>query len=206
VAEENLDYTYNYRMSNPYDFLNAGRCPSWAGETSSANCNVKEWCEKHVRAGMSTSLPIFWNGCFGVSVKLILESNISRYINLIQKELATINPECGHYCERLWYYIFNMDKSESKRPHNCYSFWGGSDGNRHYGTIKLREDGKIGMYHHHNETFWSASGDSITFYDDVGKPTCVLYKKNDNEYSGPFLGGGSKATHRIIRLDYDVYL
>lgn len=201
VSKENLEYTHNFRMSNPYEFLSSGRCHHWAGETKSAGCDVKEWCNKHVKEGNLSVMPIFWNACFGVSSRLILRSPISRYVNLIQNELSTLNPECGHYCERLWYYIFNMDASTGTTPSESYEFWGGHDGLRHYGILRLNPDGTVGLYSHHNEAFWSSSGDSITLYDLNRNPTCILSKKDDREYSGPFLGSGPKSTHRLIKLD-----
>jgi hypothetical protein len=202
ISKENLDYTHNFRMSNPYEFLSSGRCHNWAGETTSAGCDVKEWCNKNVRKDIPSVIPIFWNACFGVSTKLILSSPISRYVNLIQNELSTINPECGHYCERLWYYIFNMDASTGQAPSESYEFWGGHDGSRHYGTLRLNKDGTVGLYSHHNETFWSRSDNSITLYDSGKKPTCVLNKMSEREYSGQFLGAGPRAIHRLVKMSH----
>lgn len=196
ISNEKLDYTHNFRISSPYDFLDNGRCKHWAGETKPADCDVREWCEKHVRKNAKFMMPIFWNACFGVSNRLISLSDKSRYVNLIQNELSCLNPECGHYCERLWYYIFNMDESQSKSPKDSYDFWGGYDGNRHYGMLKLNDDGTIGMYNHYNESFWTSSGDSITFYDLNKNPTCVMNKTKEGNYEGKFLGDG-RTIHRL---------
>lgn len=196
ISAENLDYTHNFRISSPYDFLDNGRCKHWAGETKPAECDVREWCEKYVRRDANFPMPIFWNACFGVSSKLIARSEKSRYVKLIQNELACLNPECGHYCERLWYYIFNMDESNSANPKDSYNFWGGHDGNRHYGILKLNKDGTIGMYSHYNETFWSEKDDSIIFYDANKRPTCIMNKTENGEYKGKFLGD-TMSVHRL---------
>lgn len=198
ISEEKLDYTRNFRISSPMEFLSNGRCRHWAGETKPASCNVVEWCEKHVRTGPKPSFPIFWNACFGVSTGLIAKSELPKYVNLIQNELADVNPECGHYCERLWYYIFNMDKSDEKGLKDTYEFWGGHDGRRHYGSIRLKKDGTVGIYNHHNETYWSSEGDLITLYDHNKKPTSLLTKQNNGEYLGTFIGLGPKSIHRLV--------
>jgi hypothetical protein len=116
-----------------------------------------------------------------------------------QAELSTLNPECGHFCERLWYHIFRMD---SARPYGSedglWDFWGGPDGFRHYGVMRLRPDGRIGLYDNFNERSWRMEGTQIHLLDERGKTTSILDKKSDDEYQGPFLGRGGSA-HRITR-------
>lgn len=199
ISEEKLNYTKNFRISSPMDFLHNGRCSHWAGETKPAAYNVKDWCEKHVRSGIKSNFPIFWNACFGVSSSLVSKSELSRYVNLTQNELSDLNPECGHYCERLWYYIFNMDcVADDKTPKDCYQFWGGRDGRTHYGMMKLNKDGTIGIYDHRNEAYWSGDGRKITLYDSDRKPTSVLEIQENGEYSGTFTGPGPASIHRLV--------
>jgi hypothetical protein len=200
VERLGLSFTLNYRMSSPYDFLASGRCRSWAGETSPADCDVKGWCEKHVSKDADfSSMPIFWNACFGVSSDRIVASDRSRMAHIQQVELSTLNPECGHFCERLWYHIFRM---ESARPHevdeSLWDFWGGPDGRRHYGVVRLREDGTVGLYENFNERRWKRESDSILMMDERGSLTSDLKRKSDEEYEGRFLGRGG-AVHRITR-------
>jgi hypothetical protein len=195
-----LDHTLNYRMSSPYDFLASGRCRSWAGETSPAAYGVKEWCDRHVTKDADfSSMPIFWNACFGVSSDRIVASERDRMARIQQEELSTLNPECGHFCERLWYHIFRMDSARPRRSdEDLWDFWGGPDGRRHHGVMRLREDGRVGLYENFNERSWGREGDSIRLADEGGKTTAVLRKKSDDEYEGPFLGSGG-AVHRITR-------
>jgi len=200
VERSRLSHTLNYRASSPYDFLASGRCRSWAGDTSPAGCDVKEWCDMHVTKDADfSSMPIFWNACFGVSSDRIVASERGRMAHIQQEELSTLNPECGHFCERLWYHIFRM---ESSRQHDSdeglWDFWGGPDGSRHYGAMRLREDGRVGLYENFNERLWRREGDSIFLLNESGKTTSILKKKSDEEYEGAFLGlGGS--IHRITR-------
>lgn len=200
VERGGLSFTLNYRLSSPFDFLSSGRCRSWAGETSPSDCDVGEWCERHVKSGADlTRIPIFWNACFGVSSERIVASGRDRMARIQQEQLATLNPECGHFCERLWYHIFTMDSSPAYAPEDdLWDFWGGPDGNRHYGTIRLREDGRIGLYDNFNERSWKRDGESILLLDERGSTTSRLDMKSEDEYSGSFLGRG-RSVHKITR-------
>lgn len=201
VAENNLKHTLNFRISSPFDFLNNGRCRTWAGATEPAAFDVKGWCEEFVRADAKfDEVPIFWNACFGVSVDRILSNPPEKYRRIAEKELSSINPECGHYCERLWYYIFNMDEAGDKVVlDDFYEFWGGADGRKHYGTVRLKLDGSIGLYSHQNESFWRSEGESIVIMDRSRKTTSILNKVREGEYEGHFLGAG-KSLHRLVSL------
>jgi len=196
VSEDDLDHTYNFRMCSPNEFLSDGRCSQWAGQTKPANCGVMDWCRRHVNPEPSEIMPIFWNACFGVSRRLIALSDRHRYVKIMQDELSDINPECGHYCERLWYYIFNMDKARTRTPSDSYMFFGGHDGEKHHGTVRLKPDGTVGMYSHFNETFWSIEGDSLILYNGNKKPTSILRRISETEYSGAFLEN-KNITHRL---------
>lgn len=200
VANNRLDFTLNYKFSSPLDFLSGGRCKSWAGSTHPAEFDVKGWCEKYVKTDpLMSRLPIFWNACFGVSTRCILTSPWSRLVNLAQDHLSNLNPECGHYCERLWYYIMCMDSVPMPElPERVWYFWGGPQGSNHYGALRLNENGSIGLYDNRNESFWKSEGDSIVLMDNKKVETCVLRRISDEEYSGVFLRG-SNSVHRLTR-------
>jgi hypothetical protein len=189
IESNSLPFTLNYRISSPYDFTNAGRVSSWAGSTHPAKFAVKEWCDNYVGHADFFHMPIFWNACFGVSNERIAASERDRLAHIQQSELSTLNPECGHFCERLWYHIFRMGDAECfSMPEGFWHFYGGPKGENHYGIMKLREDGQVRFYDNYNEKYWSKDGDSITFRDGKGNV--------DNEYSGVF-AGAQKSTHRI---------
>lgn len=199
VEEGNLDFTHNYRMSDPHEFLTGGRCLSWAGPTQKAECGLDEWCDRYVKKVNDLGrMPIFWNACFGVSTRCVLRSDRKRLATLAQKELSTVNPECGHFCERLWYHIFSMESAAVRpMPDGIWHFWGGPKGDRHYGAIRLNEGGTVGLYDNRNERAWRMEGLSLVLLDDGSKPTSVLERRSEDEYCGKFLGGGS--LHRLTR-------
>lgn len=200
VDRSGLSFTLNYRISSAFDFLSSGRCRSWAGATSPSECDVGEWCERYVKNKAELRrMPVFWNACFGVSSERIVHSGRERMARIQQAELATTNPECGHFCERLWYYIFSMDSAPKNTVGaDIWDFYGGRDGNSHYGTMRLRDDGKIGLYDNFNERSWRMEDESIVLIDDRGTATSRLARNSDHEYSGSFLGRGG-SSHRIVR-------
>lgn len=197
----NLKNTYNFRLSSPYDFLSDGRCIDWRGfKNEEAKYNVKQWCDNFAKpVNKFKDIPIFWNACFGVSVDRILSNDKSKYERII-KELETPNPECGHYCERLWYYIFNMDEIDQKVAlEDCYDFWGDHDAKRHHGIIKLNKDGTVGFYSHPNESFWKIEGKTITFMDRNRNPTSILNEIEEGLYVGNFIPD-PRSIHKLIKL------
>lgn len=200
VSQTGMEFTQNYKTSSPYDFLDRGRCFSWAGNTHPAGMEVKDWCYKYVmRDAPFEKFPIFWNACFGVSTKCILKCDVSKFVTLIQKELSTLNPECGHFCERLWYYIFRMDlAATAELPPDTWHFLGGTEGETHYGVIRLEDDGKVGIYENSNEVYWERSDDSIVLKDISGKPTSILKKTTEGDFVGRFLGSNT-IVHRLAR-------
>lgn len=195
-----LDFTLNYRISSPYDFLASGRVKFWAGPTHAAEFGVKEWCDAYVNPAVDfKKMPIFWNACFGVSSECVADSGRERLATIQQKELSTLNPECGHYCERLWYHIFRMERRGKRDlPPGFWHFLGGSDGKKHYGVMKLKEDGNIGFYDNFNERHWSKGESSILLKSGDGKVTSELKRVSDDEYSGEFIGP-QKSLHKITR-------
>jgi hypothetical protein len=201
VSESGLKYTYNFRVSSPYDFLNKGRLSHWGSATNHpADFDVKEWCQRFIKpVEKFDKIPIFWNACFGVSADRILSNDKEKYKRIVE-ELCHLHPECGHYCERLWYYMFNMDEvRDAPIPEGCYEFWGGSEGKDHYGVMRLNEDGSVGLYRHPNESFWKQEGDSIILMDRVKNPTSSLKKVGSDMYVGVFLSN-PKSIHRLVKI------
>jgi len=200
VESRGLDHTLNYRICSPYDFLSAGRIRSWAGPTTAAESDVKGWCDKYVKKdARMKSIPIFWNACFGVSSARILSASRIRLATIHQKELSTLNPECGHYCERLWYYIFGLDVPKATSlPEGFWNFYGGENGERHHGIVMLDDSGRIRFYDHFNERTWRMEGDSVIFMDGKGEATAIMKRTSDDEYLGRFLKG-DRSVHRISR-------
>lgn len=199
VESTGMDFTHNYRVSDPREFLDGGRCRTWGGPTYPSDMTINEWCERYVREGATGRFPIFWNACFGVSTRCLLRCERPRLVTLIQQELSSLNPECGHFCERLWYYIFNMDSAPKiELPDDTWHFWGGPGGANHYGIMKLNADGTVGVYRNPNESLWRAEGSSIVLMNANMEPTSVLERTSASEYSGPFLGG-QNSLHRLTR-------
>lgn len=200
VERTGIRFTLNYRLSSPFDFLASGRVKYWSGPTQAAEHDVRRWCDAYVRDGARfEGMPIFWNACFGVATECVVDSGRDRLATILQKELSTINPECGHYCERLWYHIFRMDKHDHEElPEGFWHFFGGPDGRRHYGIMRLRDDGSVGFYDNFNERRWSREGSSIVLKSGSGKPTAVLEQTGPEEFSGEFVGP-QKSLHKISR-------
>ena len=200
ISLNSLKFTLNYRISSPYDFTNSGRVSSWAGSTHPAKFGVKEWCENYVCNADFSAMPIFWNACFGVSNERIVASGRDRLAHIQQSELSTLNPECGHFCERLWYHIFRMEGADSpEMPEGFWHFYGGPNGENHYGIMKLREDGQVRFYDNYNEKYWAKEEDSILLKDGRGNVTSTLNKVDENEYVGIFVGS-QKSTHRLTKV------
>lgn len=191
-------FTSNFRMSSAYSFLNKGRCDSWQGQTSRSNYDIKEWCEKFIKNNVQIEkIPIFWNACFGVSVDRILSNPKQKYKSLIEGELAELNPECGHYFERLWYYVFNMD--DLRAIEDYWEFWGGeSDKQIFYGLIKFNKNGTIGIYDNFNEFFWEIKENKKIILNKNKEPTCIMEKINEDKYSGEFIPN-KKVIHTFIK-------
>lgn len=200
IDRHSLEFTLNYKIASPYDFLPGGRIGFYAGPTQPAKFDVGGWCKEYVKESFdSKSMPIFWNGCLGVSTRRILASDRRRLAVMQQNELSTINPECGHYCERLWYHIFRMeDANQSLLPEGFWHFFGGPDGRRHYGIMKLREDGRIIFYDNPNEATWSIEEGAMVFRGRSGKVTSIMPRVSDDEFSGHFVGP-EKSLHKITR-------
>lgn len=82
-----------------------------------------------------------------------------------------------------------------------WNFYGISRGEtKHYGIIKLSEDGTIGLYQNGNERFWQQKNNNIVFLDQENKESSVLNKISDARYEGQhsFIAG---VRHFIEKID-----
>ncbi len=186
----NMKFTSNFRISNAYLFLNKGRCDNWQGKTSKSKYDIKEWCDNYIMPNLQIEkIPIFWNACFGVSIERVLSNTKEKYKFLMEGELSELNPECGHYFERLWYYVFNMDAIKLPTVYkNSWEFWGGTKNNQiFYGLMEFNNDGTIGLYENFNETFWKDEKETRIILDKNKNPTCIMKKINEEKYSGEFI-------------------
>ena len=65
--------------------------------------------------------------------------------------------------------------------------------------MRLNPDGKISLYRHHNESFWSKEGESIVIMNKSMICTCRLLKVREGEYEGNYIGPNN-AIHRLVSL------
>jgi len=86
-----------------------GHIGGWYGATDASNYNFYTWFRTYVdqEIHLINGFPVYYGACFGVGKKQIQSRSIAFYQKIINNELQTVNPECGHFLERLWFYIFN---------------------------------------------------------------------------------------------------
>ena len=105
------DYTPNYIIDSIYYMLNNGKIHHWNGPCELSKYNCFTFLRKYISNDLFTyGIKIYPGANFGISKKHILSRPKNFYMDLIDKELSSINPEAGHFCERLWFYIFNCHK------------------------------------------------------------------------------------------------
>lgn len=128
INQNPIHSTENYGIGNMDWFLNNGRLSKWGGHPlDQSRYSVKEWAEIYIRRNLDEKqYPIFWNACFGISKKAILSNPLQKYQKIINEELQNLNSETAHYLERLWYYLFNLDKMGKKNYLNktVWLYWG----------------------------------------------------------------------------------
>jgi len=108
---QKYDYTPNYITNSIYYMLHDGKMLNWGGPCELSKHNCFTFTRSYVSHDLFThAINIYVAANFGISKKHILSRKRSYYINLINKELNNKNPEAGHFCERLWFYIFNCHK------------------------------------------------------------------------------------------------
>lgn len=118
------------------------------------------------------------------------------------EEFSATNPEGRfshiHYVTEKWsgYQLFKKRMLESKGKvapkiddnRKMWEFWAEEDGTRrHIGIIAFNDDKTVGLYSHENETYWDMVDDRIILANSSNKPTTILQKISDGEYSGEFL-------------------
>lgn len=78
-----------------------------------------------------------------------------------------------------------------------WEFWAEEEGmNRHIAVLTLNEDRTVGLYRHDNEFYWDMVDNKIILMNRHNKPTSILDRVSENEYSGKFLPNG-RITHRL---------
>ena len=113
IIGDKLTHSPNYMPNTSIYFglTSNGRREFWAGsETEASTHDVKSFIKTYISKDMNAmSLKnIYFGANFAVSKDRILSRDVSEYKRLIDNELSTINPESGHYMERLWFYWFNL--------------------------------------------------------------------------------------------------
>ncbi|MFV0339748.1 MAG: UDP-galactopyranose mutase [Parachlamydiaceae bacterium] len=72
--------------------------------------NFEQWLKKYiVQDPLPPVIPVSLGATFCVTRDYILSRPLEYYKKLIQ-QLNSFNPEVGHFFERAWFYIFNMQK------------------------------------------------------------------------------------------------
>lgn len=100
-------------------------------------------------------------------------------------DFALANLKRSDAVERLKNILLSPKNQDAGQFWEFYAEEGGR--RRDIGIVRLDPDGSVGAYRHFNETFWSEDGESMTFTDAVGTPTCRFAKISDRMYSGAFL-------------------
>ena len=92
-----------------------------------------------------------------------------------------------------------QDKNPEELP--MWDFWADEAGSRrHIAVLTLKEDRTVGLYDHENEHYWDMVDDKLIFLNRDNRPTSVLHRISDSEYSGKFLLNGA-ITHTLKRAD-----
>jgi hypothetical protein len=71
-----------------------------------------EWFKQNIRNDYPNPIWIYPNGIFAVTKERILSNPIEYYEKLLLEVNHQVNPAEGHFFERSWYYIFNIDKDK----------------------------------------------------------------------------------------------
>ena len=69
-----------------------------------------QWFEENVRSPWVMDITWFRNGVFAVRRNGILSRPRDYYLGLLSQFEARPEHEIGHYLERSWYYVFNLDR------------------------------------------------------------------------------------------------
>lgn len=113
IIDNKLNHSNNY---SPNSSINLGLTPDgrrdfWAGSATDPSLHdIKSFIKTYISKDKNEKSfrNIYFGANFSVSKDRILSRDVSEYKRLIDNELSTINPESGHYMERLWFYWFNL--------------------------------------------------------------------------------------------------
>jgi hypothetical protein len=107
------EFTPNITIATIFSDMSDGRMPLWYGPCEMSQYNCFTWMRTYVDPILYPyNIKIYYGACFGVSKYRILSRSRDYYLNLMEKEFNTINPEAAHFAERMWFYIFNCHKIE----------------------------------------------------------------------------------------------
>jgi hypothetical protein len=67
-----------------------------------------DWFKENININYPNPIYIYPNGLFAIKKELILKKPLEYYKKLILEVNHHINPVEGHFFERSWYYIFNI--------------------------------------------------------------------------------------------------
>lgn len=114
IKNNNITYTQNFYVDPIQQGLNNKRMKFWGSPTEQSKYTLEEWINVYIKKNidLNKNHKIYWNANFGILKKYISTRSIDEYNIVINNELSTINPECTHFMERLWYYWFNLDQAE----------------------------------------------------------------------------------------------
>lgn len=71
--------------------------------------SFEKWFEENILKPFPLDLNIYWSGLFAIKKEKILSRDIDFYKKLIKELDYHNNPIEGHFFERSWFYIFNLD-------------------------------------------------------------------------------------------------
>jgi len=109
-VKNKYNYTPSFINSNIFQHMDTdGRIHNWRGITNQNNLNMIDWSNKFIRKNIDyTKAEVCYGANFGIHKSYILTRSDNQYMAIID-DLNSINPESGHYMERSWYYLFNLD-------------------------------------------------------------------------------------------------
>lgn len=101
--------TDNFSHVDSIGLNNQHKLSVWAGNMlQDSGLNFFEWYAKFIdNEPLVKPYRIYWQANFGIKKEKILMRPLEYYQTLYD-QLLSYNPECGHFMERSWFYIFNL--------------------------------------------------------------------------------------------------
>lgn len=97
-------YPFPYQPNFRLDYWSSPLAPN------KEDLNFEQWMKKYVVEDLLPSMiPVSLGATFCVTKDYILSRPLEYYKKLLL-QLDSLNPEVGHFFERAWFYIFNMQK------------------------------------------------------------------------------------------------